>query len=234
MNTASTPSAPQPAAPDTLRFLLIDDHPLFRDALRSTVNTLFPGATTDDAHSLDDALKVLDADDPFDLALLDLNLPGVQGFDGLLRLRKTHPRLPILVVSGLEDNPTIRKSLQCGAAGFVPKSVGRDQLSLAIDQVISGSVYTPPDYEPDAVSPAVESEDELMVRLASLTPQQLRVLVMLREGMLNKQIAHELGVGSTTVKAHVSEVLRKLKVHSRTQAVIEASRVDFSELNRDV
>ncbi len=192
--------------------------------------TAYPDSVAVDARTLDEAVDILEAAQVFDLALLDLNMPGVHGFEGLIRLRKQFPRLPVLVVSGLEDNHIIQSSLQLGAAGFVPKSVGRDVLSSAISEVIGGAVYTPESYQPyEAQGSTVEAD--LMQKLSSLTPQQLRVLHMLREGLLNKQIAFELNVGATTVKAHVSEVLRKLAVNSRTQAVIEVSKVDFSKLN---
>jgi len=220
---------------DTHRILIIDDHPLFRDALRSAIDTAFPGSFSEDVRNLEEALGALSEGEPFDVALLDLSIPGVHGFDGLLRLRKLYPRLPILVVSSLEDNRIIHQALSLGAAGFVPKSVGRETLSSAIGCVLDGNGL-PESYHLDDVGDFDDDHAELMERIASLTPQQLRVLQMLRAGLLNKQIAAELNVGATTVKAHVSEVLRKLQVYSRTQAVIEASKVDYSELiqNREM
>ena len=223
-----------------VRALIIDDHPLFREALSSALGLVVPGCVTREAASMEAALRALDEDGDHDLALLDLNLPGVTGFDALLRLRGLHPRLPVLVVSGLEDESIVDDALRMGAAGFVPKSLGREVLGDAIGTVLGGDVYRPRPVPRDGEggsageggsdvargTSAGDADAELVGRLRSLTPQQSRVLGMLREGLLNKQIAHELDVGATTVKKHVSEILRKLRVHSRTQAVIEASKLD--------
>lgn len=212
------------------KVLIIDDHPLFREALSAAVSLAYPVAESRDVSNLDDAISALEADRDYDIALLDLNIPGVQGFEGLLKLRTLHPRLPVLVVSGLENEQIIDEAITYGAAGFLPKSLGREVLAMAIGTVLAGDVYVP-DSLPTAqdVTP-VAGKTEIIERLLSLTPQQLRVLFMLREGLLNKQIAYELDVGATTVKKHVSEILRKLKVHSRTQAVIEVSKLDQDEL----
>lgn len=158
--------------------------------------------------------------------LLDLSMPGTRGFDGLLEIRTLYPKLPIVVVSGLEDPRIIHEVMTYGAAGFVPKSVRMNELAEAIQTVMSGSVSLPKSYQPPQAVSSPQSTN-LVQRLSSLTPQQLRVLLMIRQGMLNKQIAFELEVGETTVKAHVSEILRKLGVASRTQAVIEATKIDF-------
>jgi len=210
------------------RVMIVDDHPLFRDALATAVKLAYPGTEALEVDSIEAAIDALDADRNFDIALLDLNIPGVHGFEGLLRLRTHHPRLPVLIVSGLESGEIIKESINYGAAGFLPKSLGREVLSDAIETILAGGVYVPDDFESDSERNA--PTDDLVERLLSLTPQQLRVLTMLREGLLNKQIAHELDVGDTTVKKHVSEILRKLRVHSRTQAVIEASRVGNDKL----
>ncbi len=166
----------------------------------------------------------------------------MSGFDGLLRLRGHHPRLPVLVVSGFEEDSLVEDALRFGAAGFVPKSLGRDVLGDAIATVLDGDVYRPPALRrahgsagvasgapgrvPAPAGGATSELERVAERLRSLTPQQLRVLGMLREGLLNKQIAYELDVGATTVKKHVSEILRKLRVNSRTQAVIEVGKLD--------
>ena len=212
--------------------LVIDDHPLFRDALATAIALAFPGSSTRGADSIEAALRVLDEDMDHDIALLDLHLPGVNGFDGLLRLRGQHPRLPVLVVSGFEDEGVVEDALRLGAAGFVPKSLGREVLGDAIVTVLDGDVYRPRALEPgksrpgERAAPEWSETERVAERLRTLTPQQLRVLGMLREGLLNKQIAHELDVGATTVKKHVSEILRKLEVNSRTQAVIEVGKLD--------
>ena len=210
--------------------LIIDDHPLFREALGTAVTLAWPATRSREVCSVDEAMSVLDAERDIDIALLDLNIPGVHGFDGLLRLRARHPRLPVLVVSGLEDGRIIDEAITYGAAGFLPKSLGREVLATAIDTILAGDVYVPESFRAEAADAATGAQAELIERLLSLTPQQLRVLFMLREGLLNKQIAHELDVGATTIKKHVSEILRKLQVYSRTQAVIEVSKLDRDEL----
>ncbi len=211
------------------RVLIVDDHPMFRDALRTAIQQSFPNSQSVEVPSVDDALTEIEACGDIDLALLDLHLPGVQGFDGLIRLRSNHPRLPVLIVSGLESDTIIDEAMTFGAAGFVPKSSSGEVLADAINTVLAGELYTP-DTEHSGMVGSVDPEiATVLERVSSLTPQQLRVLFMVREGLLNKQIAYELDVGATTIKKHVSEILRKLKVHSRTQAVIEVSK-----LNQDI
>ncbi len=215
---------------DLSQVLIIDDHPLFREALSSAVSLAYPTVRSREVSNVEDAISVLESDRDYDIALLDLNIPGVSGFEGLLKLRTLHPRLPVLVVSGLENEQIVDEAITYGAAGFLPKSLGRDVLATAIDAVMAGDVYVPEGLESQGSSDSAAAKSDIIERLLSLTPQQLRVLFMLREGLLNKQIAYELDVGATTVKKHVSEILRKLHVHSRTQAVIEVSKLDQDEL----
>ncbi|MCK5934737.1 MAG: response regulator transcription factor [Fulvimarina manganoxydans] len=212
------------------KFLIIDDHPLFREALRMAVHAAVPESETLEADSIDVAIEVIGADsNRLDLALLDLTMPGVSGFEGLLELRARFPRLPLLVVSALDDPKIVRQVLSYGVAGFVSKAAKKMDLAAAIREVLSGSVYVQAGLIPDGPEdhPDIAA---IASRIASLTPQQLRVLGMIRQGLLNKQIAYELSVGETTVKAHVSEILRKLNVFSRTQAVIEVAKLDFENL----
>jgi len=218
---------------DVTRFLIVDDHPLFREALQIAVQMAYPDVVTVEARTVTEALDILARQQPFDLALLDLNIPGVHGFEGLLQIRTRHPRLPVVVVSGHEEPRIIAEALSYGAAGFIPKSVRKDELAGAIRSVMEGAVYVPESFGGPPPSAERSDRSELMARLAKLTPQQLRVLQMLKQGLLNKQIAYELQVGETTVKAHVSEILRKLNVYSRTQAVIEVSKLDNADLFRD-
>ncbi len=214
------------------RFLIVDDHPLFREALSSALKVVDPEADVYEATSIEGALDVLDAHDNFELALLDLTLPGTTGFSGLIRLRTSHPKLPILVVSGHEEPAVVREALTLGIAGYVPKSTSKKRLAEAIAKALAGDVYEPelPRSAPFESRPSDESR--ILQRLRDLTPQQLAVLELVREGRQNKVIAHELKLAETTVKAHVSEVLRKLGVTSRTQAVIEVARVDFAALKK--
>jgi DNA-binding NarL/FixJ family response regulator len=212
------------------RFLIIDDHPLFREALQSAIMLAFSNAQTVEARSIHESIAALNENAAFDLALLDLNMPGIQGFEGLRELRTQFPRLPIVVVSGQEEARIITEALSYGVAGFIPKSFKKSELSAAIKDVMNGLVFVPQGYEPHVTSDT--NKGAVLARLALLTPQQLRVLQMLTQGLLNKQIAFELKVGETTIKAHVSEILRKLNVYSRTQAVIEISKLDSKEMFR--
>ena len=207
--------------------LIVDDHPLFIEALEQVIQATFPNAAVSKASSIEMARGVLDKENRVELVLLDLSMPGTRGLEGVIELRKRYPKLPIVIVSALEDPRIISEVMQCGAAGFISKSTRGGDLSRALQDVMEGSVVLPKGYQPPAeVSPS----SDLAARIATLTPQQVRVLQMLRQGLLNKQIAFELDVGETTIKAHVSEILRKLKVNSRTQAVIEAAKIDFDSI----
>jgi DNA-binding NarL/FixJ family response regulator len=209
--------------------LIVDDHPLFVEALKLVIQNTVPDATVSEAASIEAARAMVDKRGPFDLVLLDLSMPGTRGLDGLIELRSRYPRLPLVVVSALEDPRIIHEVMTCGAAGFISKSTRGVDLGNAIREVMAGSVVLPKNYQPPQPDQDGGTAD-LTARLATLTPQQVRVLQMLRQGLLNKQIAYDLGVGETTVKAHVSEILRKLKVTSRTQAVIEAAKIDFDSI----
>ncbi len=213
----------------TERFLLVDDHPLFLGAMRAAILAAYPDAEVVEATSIETARKQITSGGPFDLMLLDLSLPGTTGFDGLLEVRTLHPKLPVVIVSALDEPKIIHQAMTYGASGFIAKSVRKNDLEQAIRDVMSGSITLPASYQPP--TDGLDGDGaELARRLSSLTPQQLRVLQMLRQGMLNKQIAYALNVGETTVKAHVSEILRKLNVASRTQAVIEVAKIDFENI----
>ena len=212
------------------QFLVIDDHPLYREALQSTLHLAFPGARICEAHSIETGMAVLAVERRIDLILLDLSMAGVTGFDGMMAIRKRFPGVPILIVSGLDDTRVIQEAMRFGAAGFVPKASDKMTLVDAIASVLSGALAFPPRAIPVAGTTTRAAEMSLADRLLLLTPQQLRVLKMIRQGKLNKQIAHELLVGDSTVKAHVSEILRKLGVISRTQIVIETAGLDFDRL----
>lgn len=211
---------PQPS----YRFVIADDHPLFRGALKEAIRAQFGSAEMFEAGGFDDLQTLLERESDMDLVLLDLAMPGVRGFSGLLYLRAQFPGIPVVIVSANEDPGVIRRSMEFGASGFLPKTLGVDAIRLAIRKVLDGGVWTPPDVDLGGGTD-VETRD-LVGRLSTLTPQQVRVLMMLSEGLLNKQIAYELKVSEATVKAHVSAILQKLGVESRTQAVIAASKIE--------
>lgn len=210
--------------------IIADDHPLFRSALRAAVSQILPGARTIEAESLTALLELVGAHPDTDLVLLDLRMPGAQGFSSLIQLRALHPAVPVAIVSAEEEPSVMRRALDFGAIGFVPKSAGINQLSISLRAMLGGEVWLPPGLaESDAESPAEVEERELAQKVASLTPQQFRVLMMLADGRLNKQIASELDVTEATIKAHVTAILRKLGLYRRTQAAVLAQRLLHAE-----
>ena len=206
-----------------LMILVADDHPLVRGALKEAVMGLLPHAQVLEAGTFEDVSAHLSREGDLDLILLDLTMPGAQGFSGLMYLRAQYPGTPVIIVSGNEERATIRHAIDFGASGFIPKSVDIEVMRGAMQAVLDGGMWTPADV--DLAHPMDHETGEIVKRLGSLTPQQVRVLMMLSEGLLNKQIAYELSVSEATVKAHVSAILQKLGVESRTQAVITASKI---------
>lgn len=198
--------------------LIADDHPLFREALKGCVAHLLPQALIVEADSADALFTAADRHPAADLLLLDLNMPGAQGFSALIHLRATQPQLPVVIVSAREEPTIVQRALDHGSAGFIPKSATVAVISDAIDTILGGGEWSPSQARHGAgVGP---EEAEIARRVRELTPQQFRVLAMLGEGLLNKQIAHALNVSEATIKAHMTAILRKLGAHNRTQAVL--------------
>jgi DNA-binding NarL/FixJ family response regulator len=204
--------------------VIADDHPLVRGALRQAVAGAIPQALIKEAGDLEQLNRELEANPETDLVVLDLSMPGMRGFSGLLYLRAQYPNVPIVVVSANEDRGVMRRCIEIGAAGFIPKTTEMDEMRAAIRAIFAGSTWVPQDVELSATPDKATAD--IVRRLASLTPQQMRVLMMVSEGLLNKQIAYELSVSEATVKAHVSAILQKLGVESRTQAVIAAAKIE--------
>ncbi len=211
----------------SVRVLIADDHPLVRGALREAINGAVPKADIIECEDLDKASQALSDNHEVDLILLDLSMPGVRGFSGLLYLRAQYPSVPVVIVSANEDRGVMRRCIDFGASGFIPKTTDIQTMRQAILALLEGERWTPADL--DLSSPADKEVTDTVRRLATLTPQQVRVLMMLSEGLLNKQIAYELSVSEATVKAHVSAILQKLGVESRTQAVIAASKIESGQ-----
>jgi DNA-binding NarL/FixJ family response regulator len=207
---------------------IVDDHPLFRDALKQTLSASFGDLRISEAGSLEDLSTLIEAGD-IDLVLLDLAMPGVQGFSGLIYIRSLSPQIPVVIVSANENPAVIRRCLEFGASGFIPKSLAVSRIREGVAAILRGEIWVPEGINP--VGADKSGSAALVARLASLTPQQVRVLMMLGEGLLNKQIAFQLGVSEATVKAHVSAILQKLRVESRTQAVIAVKKIENGELN---
>ncbi|MDF1872701.1 response regulator transcription factor [Vannielia sp.] len=221
---AHTNSDPSTKAAFTGWALVVDDHPLFCDALELTLTTVasFSGVRT--ADRLEKALEML-VDDTPSLVVLDLNLPDVSGLDGLMRLKATARDVPVIVVSSMAENQVISAALQAGAAGFVPKHSPRSTFREALATVARGESYRPEGY---VETPPEGKGPDAMARLSTLTAQQARILQLICLGKLNKQIAYDLSIAETTVKAHVTAIMRKLGVQSRTQAVLVANEARFA------
>ena len=193
-------------------FLIADDHPMVRDALKTALGQAFAGAAVALAGSLAEVEAGLERQPETDALLLDLDMPGMDGLTGLALLRSAHPTVPIIVVSAARDATVARRAYDLGASAYVDKSASLEEISATVRAVLQGEIIAPPE----------AAADSFAQRAAHLTPQQWRVLALMVQGDQNKQIAYKLGVGEATVKAHVTVILRKLGVRSRTQAVIEA------------
>lgn len=219
------------------RILIADDHPLFREAITNVIQSGFPGSETIETEDLETALQLATEDDELDLVLLDLNMPGMHGLNGLISLRNEAPTTPVVIVSAEDDKQVVLQAITCGAVGFISKSSPRPQMTEALQQILNGNVYLPSDIIRS------ESSDNRRQRrlndpqippelLNSLTRRQLLVLERMAQGESNKQIAYNLNIAETTVKGHVSAILRKLGVHNRVQAILSASDIDFAHYLR--
>ena len=206
--------------------IVADDHPLFRAALKQAVNQAVPNALAVEVDSIKALQAAIEAHPDADLVLLDLNMPGAHGFSGLVFMRGQYPGLPVVVVSGSEQMQVMRRSIDYGASGFIPKSAPLPTITDAIQAVLEGDVWLPEGVA-DKLERMHSDTTDFSDKLASLTPQQFRVLGMLAEGLLNKQIAYDLDVSEATIKAHITAVFRKLGVRNRTQAVIAIQQMEI-------
>ena len=205
----------QTAAMGSPVILVADDHPLFRAAVLHALRAAMPEAGVFEAASAPALGDALLAHPHADLVLLDLTMPGARGFSALLHVRGEHPQVPVVVISSNDHPRVIRRAQQFGAAGFIPKSAPAEAIGEAVAAVLDGGTWFPP-----MAAERSEADAELAAKLAQLTPQQFRVLLCLADGLLNKQIAYELGLAENTVKVHVTAILKKLECHSRTQAAV--------------
>lgn len=209
---------------ETSTFIVADDHPLFRDALIHAISNCVAGADIHEAESLATLQEVVEANADADLLFLDLNMPGVSGFSALAYMRSNHESLPTVIVSAMDDPAIIRRAIQHGASGFIPKSSPIRMIESAIEAILQGEVWLPANI--DLNDDGLDSDEaRIASAMSSLTPHQFRVLMMLGEGLLNKQIAYQLGVSEATIKAHVTAILRKMQVTNRTQAVLAVQKL---------
>ena len=210
--------------------IVADDHPLFRTAIKEALEADQGATNFLEASSFEGLQELVDKHREVDLVLLDLHMPGVSGFAGLVYLCKRYPSVPVVIISANEDPVVIQRALEHGAAGFIPKSSSIDTITEAIAEVLMGEIWSPAQTQSNLPGSNV-SEMELAERMAQLTPQQFKVLMMMSQGMLNKQIAFDLGVSEATIKAHVTAIMNKLCVSNRTQAVLAANQL--SVMNPD-
>lgn len=215
--------------------LIADDHPLFRAALRQAAIEAVADADIREAGSLDAVLATLDADPGVDLVLLDLHMPGNHGLAGLAAIRAQHPAVAVVVVSANDDPRVVRRALDHGAAGYLPKSAGLEELRDAIRAVLACEQWLPSSLRGAVARTQSDSGDaDLAARLASLSPQQFRVLALVAQGLLNKQIADRLDVQERTVKAHLSAIFERLGVRNRTQAGVVLRELELADPARQI
>jgi DNA-binding NarL/FixJ family response regulator len=210
------------------RFHVADDHPLFRNALLEVIKQHYPDAIVGQSMDLDGAMRDLEKNDETDLLLLDLHMPGSQDLFGLITVREKFADIPVAIISADEDPGTISRAMGHGASGYIPKSCSPQMIHQAIHAILDGDRWVPDDYR-NSLTPVTAEEKDLAAKIATLTPQQYRVLCYLREGWLNKQIGYELGVTEATIKAHITAIFRKLGTSNRTQAVIMLSKMSLQE-----
>jgi DNA-binding NarL/FixJ family response regulator len=209
------------------KIIIADDHPLFRQALLSTLKLKLTQTQWLEAQTIAELEQQLSTHNDSDLVLLDLHIPGAHGFNTLIHVRNHFPQIPVVIVSAHEDHETIHKSMGYGASGFIPKSTPVDGIYDAIQHVLLGNLWTPEAYNESA---PMQDNNDIAERVASLTQQQYRILMMFAQGMLNKQIAYDLHVSEATIKAHATAIFRKLDVRNRTQAVIAIAQLDIADV----
>ena len=217
------------------KLLIADDHPLVRAALRGAAADAVAELSVLEAESLQGVLAALEANIDIDLVLLDLHMPGNHGLAGLAAIRAQYPEVAVIVVSANDDPRVVRRALDHGAAGYLPKSSGLDELRDAIRSVLACEQWLPSSLRATvARSQSSQHDTELAARLASLSPQQFRVLTLVAEGLLNKQIADRLDVQERTVKAHLTAIFERMGVRNRTQAGVVLRELELSDPARQM
>ena len=210
------------------QFHVADDHPLFRNAILEVIKRHYPDSIVGESMDLASTIKALEHNDEIDLLLLDLHMPGSQDLFGLILVREKFPSIPVAIISADEDGDTINRAMGHGASGYIPKSCSPQLIHEAILTLLDGGSWVTEDYR-NRLTPVNDEEKDLASKIATLTPQQYRVLCYLREGWLNKQIGYEMGITEATVKAHITAVFRKLGISNRTQAVIMLSKMSLND-----
>lgn len=212
------------------KILVADDHPLFREAIASIITTRFIGSTINQTENINSTLQFVQCNDDIDLVLLDLNMPGMSGLQGLLALRHEYPTIPVVIISAERDKQIILQTLSYGAVGFIAKSSDKESIVQALESIFAGNVYLPPDIM--RLPQTKKSKNEFSVlpeKVSTLTRRELTVLNNLVQGEANKQIAFNLNISEATVKSHVSSILKKLGASNRVKVVLGCSDIDFNQ-----
>jgi len=210
-------------------FHVADDHPLFRTAMSDVIDIHFPNSQITTSSSLEETVQALKESTELDLLFLDLNMPGSEDLFGLISVRRNFPEVPVVIVSGWQDQRIIARAIGHGAGGFIPKSLPTETIVDAVKKILNGEHWTPLDPAHLEVSAPDEDELDIAHRISTLTTQQHKVLAALKGGQLNKQIANDLGITEATIKAHISAILKKLQVANRTQAVVALGKISLSD-----
>ena len=217
--------------------IIADDHPLFRDAIKAVILSKFPNCNLYDTYDLDSTLELISERMDIDLILLDLNMPGMDVFNGLIKIRNQNPEIPVAIVTAEEDKETVLQSITYGAVGYIAKSTNSNKIADALANILEGKVYLPSDIIRGKMSkstintPDQDSSASIDLELVNgLTRRQLLVYERITLGQSNKQIAYDLHIAETTVKAHVSAILNKLGVQNRIQAALRSSHINFDKL----
>jgi len=209
-------------------FHVADDHPLFRDAILKVIKQHYPDAVVVESTDLDSTITDLELNSETDLLLLDLHMPGSQDLFGLIMVREQFPSIPVAIISADDELDTINRAMGHGACGYIPKSCSPQVIFNAISTMLDGELWVP-DTIRGNLTPVGNEEKSLAAKIATLTPQQYRVIYYLREGWLNKQIGYELGITEATIKAHLTAIFRKLGISNRTQAVAMLSKMSLKK-----
>ena len=215
------------------RFLVVEDHALVRESMVGLLRQMEEGVSVQECADLESAFDVLDEDSDYDLMLLDLALPGVDGFSGLDILRRRYPAMPVVVVSAFDDPPSVTRAIHLGASGFIPKAFSGEALLSAVRQVLAGNIFRPSNQSAgatlDAETPIPPAKSGVRPDEVGLTDRQAQVLALMVRGLTNRDIADQLGLSEGTVKIHATAVFKTLGVSSRTQALVAVARygIDF-------
>lgn len=213
-----------------VKILVADDHPLFRDAIANIIALSFNGSTIEQTEDIQSTLEFVKHNDDLDLIILDLNMPGMTGLQGLLSLRNEFPTIPVVIISAERDKQTILQTLSYGAVGFIAKSSSKESIVEALESIFAGNVYLPADIM--RLQEPQKPDNEFIVlpeKIASLTRRELMVLKNLSSGEANKQIAYNLHISEATVKSHVSSILKKLGASNRVKVVLGCADIDFNQ-----